>query len=90
MSKRKLNLCRVTDKAALEAAGIPWRTKTLREMRLRGEHPQIFIKIGHTLMIDLDAFDATILEPAISERDRRAGKIARASAPRMPEKRKRA
>lgn len=88
MTKRKLNFCRIDDKDALAAAGVPWTTKRLREMRLRGENPQLFVKVGKFLMIDLDAFDATILEPALAERDKRTRHMQRASTP--TDRRKRA
>ena len=76
----KRKLVRMTDAEVLKEAGIPWSYKTLENYRKQGMYPQLFVKIGKLIMIDVTEFERTVVDPACALRDEKAAEIERAVA----------
>ena len=51
----KMNLVRLS-----KARSLPLKTSTLRKWKSMGKYPQIFIKLGGAVFIDLDALEEVI------------------------------
>ena len=45
------------EKEKLEDAGVPFTKSTLYVWHSRGQHPELFVKLGKRLMLNLDEFD---------------------------------
>ena len=58
----------------LKEAGIPFTPGTLYKWHCIGKHPELFVKIGRKLCINLDAWNKWV-EQAIQKSQMRAAKI---------------
>lgn len=69
-----MKIVKVNDPQELKEAGIPFSKTTLYVYHSQGKYPEIFLKIGNILCIDLDAWQ-TVLETAKAKAAARAQKI---------------
>ena len=50
----KISYVRVTDEKGLKEVGCPWSPNTLRQYHYLGKYPDLFSKVGGSLMLDVD------------------------------------
>ncbi len=63
-------------KAELEKAGIPFTAGTLFKWHSTGEHPELFLKLGYRVCLDLDAFRKWVNE-AKTKTQKRTAKLSK-------------
>ena len=69
-------LVKVTDREGLKAIDMPYNKRTLHIYHSIGKYPEIFVKIGHLLFIDAEAWQ-NVVNNAKAETAARAEKINR-------------
>lgn len=71
-----MKIIQVNDEEARKVAGIPFSKKTLYKWSSTGKHPELFLKIGKRLCINLQAWNKWV-EQAIQKSQMRAAKITK-------------
>ncbi|MEA3313237.1 MAG: hypothetical protein U9Q18_02540 [Caldisericota bacterium] len=69
-----MKVIQVTDEQARKEAGIPFAKKTLYKWNSTGMHPELFLKIGNKLCINLDYWDKWV-EEAIQKTNERVKRL---------------